>query len=49
MMSSVDVLPSAPPVHYPHLQNKLNYQQPDFRMQKVNVISASLNKEVSHY
>ena len=48
-VSSVDVLPSAPPVHYPQLQNELNYQQPDFRMQKVNEISASLNKEVGHY
>ena len=44
-MSSANVLlPSAPPELYPELP-----QQPDFRMQKVNEISASLNKEVGHY
>ena len=42
-MSSANVLPSAPPENiYPQIQ-------PDFRMQKVNEISAALNKEVSHY
>ena len=39
-MSSANVLPSAPPELPP---------QPDFRMQKVNEISAALNKEVGHY
>ena len=44
-MPSVDVLPSAP-----HEDSHLYPQlQPDFRMQKVNKISAALNKEVSHY
>ena len=44
-MSSVNVLPSAP-----HEDSHLYPQlQPDFRMQKVNEISAALNKEVSHY
>ena len=42
-MSSANVLPSAPPENiYPQIQ-------PDFRMQKVNEISAALNKEVGHY
>ena len=44
-MSSANVLPSAPPEQlYPELPT-----QPDFRMQKVNEISAALNREVSHY
>ena len=44
-MSSANVLPSAPPEQlYPDLP-----PQPDFRMQKVNEISASLNKEIGHY
>ena len=44
-MSSANVLASAPPEQlYPELP-----PQPDFRMQKVNEISASLNKEVGHY
>ena len=44
-MSSVNVLPSAP-----HEDSHLYPQlQPDFRMQKVNKVSAALNKEVSHY
>ena len=44
-MSSANALPSAPdePL-YPQLS-----PQPDFRMQKVNEISADLNKEVGHY
>jgi len=42
-MSSANVLtPTAPPEPYPQLQ-------PDFRMQKINEISAALNSEVSHY
>jgi len=42
-MSSANVLtPTAPPELYPQLQ-------PDFRMQKINEISAALNGEVSHY
>ena len=48
-MSSANVLPSAPKL-YPQLHSELNHQlQPDFRMQKVNKISAYLNKEVGHY
>ena len=44
-MSSVNVLPSAP-----HEDSHLYPQlQPDFRMQKVNEISAAVNKEVGHY
>ena len=44
-MSSTNVLPSAPQEQiYPELPT-----QPDFRMQKVNEISAAFNKEVSHY
>ena len=44
-MSSANVIPSAPAEQlYPELPT-----QPDFRMQKVNKISASLNKEVHHY
>ena len=44
-MSSANALPSAPPERlYPDLP-----PQPDFRMQKLNEISASLNKEVGHY
>ena len=44
-MSSVNVLRSAP-----HEDSHLYPQlQPDFRMQKVNEISAALNKEVHHY
>ena len=41
-----NVLPSAP-----HEDSSLYPQlpQPDFRMQKVNDISAALNKEVGHY
>ena len=42
-------MPSAPLELYPQLQNELNHQQPDFRMQKVNEISAALNKKVGHY
>ena len=43
-MSSANVLPSAPPEkRYPQIQPH------DFRMQKVNEISAAINKEVSHY
>ena len=46
-MSSLNVLPSAPPGQiYPELPTQ---PQPDFRMQKVNEISAALNKEVGHY
>ena len=46
-MSSPNVLPSAPPEQiYPELPTQ---PQPDFRMQKVNEISAALNKEVGHY
>ena len=42
-MASANVLqPTAPPELYPQLQ-------PDFRMQKINEISAALNAEVSHY
>ena len=44
-MSSVNILPSAPQEDS-HLYPQL---QPDFRMQKVNEISAALNKEVGHY
>jgi len=41
-MSSVNVLtPTAPPELYPRLT--------DFRIQKINEISAALNSEVSHY
>ena len=48
MMSS-NVLPSTPEL-YPQLHSELNRQlQADFRIQKVNEISASLNKEVDHY
>ena len=43
-MSSANVLPSAPPENiYPQIW------PPDFRMQKANEISATLNKEVGHY
>ena len=43
-MSSANVMPSAPPENiYPQIR------PPDFRMQKVNEISATLNKEVDHY
>ena len=46
---SSNVSPSAPEL-YPELHSELNCQlQPDFRMQKVNEISPSLNKEVDHY
>ena len=46
-MSSSNVLPSALPEQlYPELPTQ---SQPDFRMQKVNEISAALNKEVGHY
>ena len=46
-MSSSKVLPSALPEQiYPELPTK---PQPDFRMQKVNEISAALNKGVGHY
>ena len=46
-MSSPNVLPSAPPEQlYPELPTQ---PRPDFRMQKVNEISAALNKEVGHY
>ena len=46
-MSSSNVLPPAPPEQlYPELPTQ---PQPDFRMQKVNEISAALNKEVGHY
>ena len=46
-MSSANVLPSAPPEQiYPELPLQ---PQPDFRVQKVNESSASLNKEVGHY
>ena len=41
-MQSVNVLQPTAPELYPQLQ-------PDFRMQKINEISASLNKEVGHY
>ena len=44
-MASVNVLPSAPPENanlYPQLP-------PDFRLQKVNEISAALNAQVDHY
>ena len=44
-MSSGNVLPSGPHEDS-HLYPPL---QPDFRMQKVNDISAALNKEVGHY
>jgi len=41
-MSSANVLmPTTPPELYPQL--------PDFRMQKINEISAALNSEGSHY
>ena len=44
-MSCLNVMPSAPAEQfYPGLPI-----QPDFRIQKVNEISASLNKEVVHY
>ena len=44
-MDYVEVTPSAP-----HEGSNLYPQlQPDFRMQKVNDISAALNKEVGHY
>ena len=33
----------------PHEDSSLYPQLPDFRMQKVNEISAALNKEVGHY
>ena len=43
-MSSANVMPSAPPENiYPQIR------PPDFRMQKVNEISATMNKEVDHY
>ena len=46
---SSNVLPSVPHENlYPQLQHGPQIQ-PDFRMQKVNEISASLNKEVDHY
>ena len=46
---SSNVLPSTPEL-YPQLHSELNRQlQPDFRMQKVNEILASLNKKVDHY
>ena len=46
---SSNVLPSAPHENlYPQLQHD-HQIEPDFRMQKVNAISASLNKEVNHY
>ena len=46
---SSNVLRSAPEL-YPQLHSELNRQlQPDFRMQKVNEILTSLNKEVDHY
>ena len=48
----INVLPSAPPEDshvYQNLQNELNNQWPDFRFQKVNEISAALNKQVGHY
>ena len=46
---SSNVLPSAPEL-YPQPHSELNHKlQPDFRMQKVSEISASLNKEVNHY
>ena len=46
-MSSLNVLPSAPPEQiYPELPTQ---PQPDLRMQKVDEISAALNKEVGHY
>ena len=41
-MQSVNVLQPTAPELYPQLQ-------PDFRMQKINEISAALNKEVDHY
>ena len=41
-MQSVNVLQPTAPELYPQLQ-------PDFRMQKINEISAALNKEVGHY
>ena len=41
----MDILPSAPQED-PHLYPQL---PPDFRIQKVNEISASLNKQVGHY
>ena len=42
-MASANVLqPTAPPELYPQLP-------PDFRMQKINEISTTLNAEVSHY
>ena len=43
-MSSVNVLPSAP-----QGDSRLYSPLPDFRMQKVNEISAALSKEVGHY
>jgi len=45
-MSDANVLtPSAPPEQiYPDLPS-----QPDFRLEKVNKISADLNGEVAHY
>ena len=44
MVSSVNVLPSAP-----QEDSRLYPPLPDFRMQKVNEISAALSKEVGHY
>ena len=41
---SVNVLPSVP-----HKDSHLYPTLPDFRFQKVNEISAALNKEVGHY
>ena len=41
-MSSANVLTPTAPELYPQLQ-------PDFRMQKINEISAALSGEVSHY
>ena len=49
---SSNVLPSAPHEDshlYPKLHPSPQIIQPDFKMQKVNEISASLNKEVDHY
>ena len=43
-MSSVNVLPSAP-----QKDSRLYPLLPDFRMQKVNEISAALSKNVGHY
>ena len=43
-MPCENVMPSAPPENiYPQIR------PPDFRMQKVNEISATMNKEVDHY